>query len=427
MKKGWILGFGVLACLMGKGALAEDPSPRLQPLESSRFGTYIPGGLGLYAPIDAWKADIERVKKLKMGIVRGNTDTWDILEPRRGKYTWERLDAVVQALNDARIDLLFTLPISSRWNGPGKTVTYRGRQISPSHFCTKDLDSVREFCKALAARYKGRITYYEVWNEPDFDPYWEGKADAKKYLNFIQAAYAGLKEGNPDCVVLMGGLAMPSHPAWLDRFLALGGGRYFDRANIHVYPAFGTLAEALRTVRGTLKKYGLQKPIWITETSSTGLYFDTADRKQEEHRKAIHLVKTYAEALSQPDVERVFWHTLRNPGPDFHAREMDFGLMNYQAEPLPAYRAYEHFRDALMDSRPLGKLTLRGFEGYHFDKEGRRILVLWSTRGAVHASFPPEFSKGRLIALLGDARDITPEQFSQAPITPEPVYLELSR
>ena len=417
----------LLGSLIGQRGFADESLSRLPLLEDARLGTYIAGGLGLYAPIEVWKADIERAKKLNMGVVRCNSDTWDLLEPQRGNFTWNRLDAVVQSLNDAHIDLLFTLPISSQWNGRRTSLNDSDTKISPTHFCTQDLSSVREFCKALATRYKGRITYYEAWNEPDFDPFWEGKADPKRYFGFIQSAYAGLKEGDPHCVVLMGGLAKPSDPSWFDQFLALGGGRYFDRANIHVYPAFGTLRGALTTVRGMLQKYGLHKPIWITETSSTGLYFDTSDRTQEEHKKAVYLVKTYAEAFSQPDVERLFWHSLRNPGSDVQAREMDFGLMSTEGVPTPAYQAYEYFCNELLHSRPLGKLMMGGLEVYPFDKTGHRIWVLWSTEETIHGAFPPGFSKGRLVTWMGKATDIAPGQFSKISITTEPVYLELYR
>ncbi len=426
MKKAWGLCLGVWVCLTAKGILAEDSSSALPLIDDARFGTYAAGGLGLYAPIDVWKADIERAKKLNMGIVRGNTDTWDLLEPKRGSYTWDRLDAVVSALNEAHIDFLFTVPISSRWNRPAGSGA-QGKKVSETHYCTEDLESVRTFCKTLSARYKGKITYYEVWNEMDFDVFWEGKSDPKAYLAFIQAAYAGLKEGNPDCVVLMGGLAKPSNPEWFEQFLALGGGAYFDRANIHVYPAFGTLTSALQTVRGSLQKHGLQKPIWITETSNTGMYFDTSDRKREEDQKAIHLAKNYAQALSQPDIERVFWHSLRNPGTDIHIRELDFGLMNNKGEPMPAFWAYQFMRDELLHSQPVGKLPWDGLEAYAFDKKDKRVVIVWSTGGPAHVPSVPGFSRARVITIYGKPRDISMNEVVSMTLTQNPVYLEFIR
>src|SRR5207244_3239067 len=127
----------------------------------------------------------------------------------------------------------------------------------------------------------------EMWNEADFAPFWNNAPNATQYFSYMQAAYQGIKQGDPTATVLMCGLAMPQDTTWFTQLLSLGGGAYFDIANVHIYPAFATFSGALGTVRGELAQFGLtNKPIWITETSTTGAYFETTNRDYEEYQKS---------------------------------------------------------------------------------------------------------------------------------------------
>src|SRR5215831_5425329 len=84
------------------------------PVGPERLGTYVAGGRGLYAPIETWKRDAEQARRLGFGVVRFNSDVWDLLEPAPGRYDWRSLDAAVDAVRGAGLEILFTLPISSK-------------------------------------------------------------------------------------------------------------------------------------------------------------------------------------------------------------------------------------------------------------------------------------------------------------------------
>jgi hypothetical protein len=412
-------------CLLAPAGRSASAEECLSCVDSSRLGAYVAGGLGLYAPADDWRKDAERCVAIKAGIVRFNSDAWDVLEPRPGVYDWSSLDAALAVIEERGLQMLFTLPISSGWNrGP----IPRDSDVTPSHFPTEDLKSVRSFARALAGRYRDRIKAYEVWNEPDFDPFWKGRANASEYFQFIQAAYAGLKEGDRNAVVLMGGLAKPQETEWLDAFLSLGGGRYFDAMNVHVYPAFSTLERALSVPRETLARHGLAKPVWITEISSTGGYFETRDRAAEELRKAVYLVKNYARALSREEVRAVVWHTLRNPGRDVGmVRDFDFGLMTLEGRPLPVYKAHEILSGLLVGARSLGRWNVRGIEAYRFAREDRDVWVVWSEGSSARLTNLPSSYEGlSLVSLDGSRRKISGKKLKNMTFGPTPVFLELT-
>jgi hypothetical protein len=392
----------------------------LAPITSKRLGSYIAGGRGVYLDETGWRKDAKLAKELQLGIVRFNSDVWDILEPRPGQFDWKALDKIVEILGAENIQILFTLPISNKWNFTGKEGRWWGRKVARSHHLATDLKTVDRFVETLATRYRGKINYYELWNEQDFAPYWKGKPDAAEYLEFVKVAYPAIKRGNPKATVLMGGLANPTDDKWLKDFYRLGGDQYFDVMNIHVYPVFGTLENALRTVRG-------KKPIWITETSTTGLYFETKDTEKEEREKAYFLVRNYATALSQPDVERIFWHCVRNPGRDVGLpKDYDFGLMTSAGEPLPAHKALLVFNQKLMGSQPMGLVNGENpnLVVYRFETKLKTIFVAWSKSG--EAAFGVAADGAKVFDWRGDAQSGALQKRTVT-VGTAPIYIELKK
>jgi hypothetical protein len=413
-------GLGILgaAALSWAESTPAGPEGRIGP---ERLGAYVAGALGLHASPKVWTQDLQRAKDLGLGVLRFNSDTWTLLEPKPGHYEWNRLDKIVALAEAQDMSLIFTLPISSQWNRPDTPLP---SGVSATHVPTRDLESLAAFSAALSSRYKGRIRYYEVWNEPDWPPFWKGNPDPAEYLALLQAASGGLRAGDPAARVLIGGLARPVDAGWLAKLLELGGGKFFDIMNIHVYPAGGTLAESLAAVRDALGRHGLKKPLWITETSSTGAYFDTPDRVREEKAKAAYLVRTYAEALSDPGVECVVWHTLRNCGRDIGLpRDWDFGLMTAEGEPLPAHQAHRTLARMLLGARPLGKQAApAGVSAYAFAQEGRHVWVVWTDRNQIQFPLPGSWSRVRVTTASGRTQDLGRRTSVSA--SPKPVFVE---
>ncbi|NJM39648.1 MAG: hypothetical protein HC853_02185 [Anaerolineae bacterium] len=63
---------------------------------------------------------------------------------------------------------------------------------------------------ALALHFKGRIVFWEVWNEPNFAL--AAYMEAERYASLLKTASDAIKAANPDAKVLFGGLAS----AWND-------------------------------------------------------------------------------------------------------------------------------------------------------------------------------------------------------------------
>ncbi len=134
----------------------------------------------------------------------------------------------------------------------------------------------------VATQYRGRISAYEIWNEPLL-PYSEmGFEDgsAGNYLSLLRVAYGEIKAADPNATVLaLGGsdlyaggdqARMGAMHAFTDRLVALGARRYADAISVHAYawghPDAAVWASYLAELR--LQEAAWQLPVWITETGA---------------------------------------------------------------------------------------------------------------------------------------------------------------
>ncbi|MEA3375582.1 MAG: hypothetical protein U9R72_05220 [Chloroflexota bacterium] len=71
-----------------------------------------------------------------------------------------------------------------------------------------DLSDWGDYVYAVVSRYRGRIRYYQLWNEPNVYPEWgEQPVDPEGYTELLCEGYRRAKEANPEAVIISGALA----------------------------------------------------------------------------------------------------------------------------------------------------------------------------------------------------------------------------
>lgn len=297
-------------------------------IDKKRIGAYLGSNQGLYGSLTNWIRELDLAVGLGLGLMRFNSDAWDLIQPTASTFDFTVLDKLVDECQARNLDIIFTTPISATWNRPAGTDT---------HTPTTNMEAVRKLVGAVAIRYAGRIKYYEAWNEPDYPNFWKPTPNATAYVEYLRMVYDTVKSCDPQALVINGGLAFPADPTFLQAVVAAGGQPFIDIANVHIYPAFATVTSALATINTVL---GVDFPVIVTEISSTGGTFDTTDRPAEENKKGVLLATSYHALLQQSRVKGVVWHSLRNPV------GLDFGLMDNAFVELPAmavHRAISYF------------------------------------------------------------------------------------
>lgn len=218
---------------------------------------------------------------------------WGALEPKQGVINTETLARFDRFVNYAvahGMDVVYTMGLPPPWATGGTctvdTAYYeRGKpDLAGCGVAPADLATWRAYVTFVAQRYKGKIKYFELWNEPDatFDGSGYQLAalarEAKLAMQQVDPSNAyGFKLVSPG-MTLYGAQK-------LAEFLDAGGASYVDIFATHsYYPVVGLethIAAQAANFKLVLYRHGVptNKPIWNTEGSPGCLVGAGADRR----------------------------------------------------------------------------------------------------------------------------------------------------
>jgi len=207
---------------------------------------------------DEMVRELDGLKQMGFSFVRFDAD-WGQLEATPGQWDFSRLDRVVAECRARKMDILLILP-----------------GIIPKHSSPpfRHLDRWDNFVTRLTEHYRGRIGYYEIFNEVDCSGPWGETPSPENYTALLKRSYALIKKADPAATVLFSGLSdfNDPFPFW-DKAFAAGAGASFDAINLHPYQMKNfpeaRLPRQLDRVRELMRRYGLNKPIWITEIGNS--------------------------------------------------------------------------------------------------------------------------------------------------------------
>lgn len=196
--------------------------------------------------------------------------TWNNIEPERGQYRFEKLDRLVALAQEHGVELVFTLGVTPRWASarPGEPSPYgQGGGAEP-----RDIQDWENFIRTLATRYKGRIHYFELWNEPQYSDFESAKGGfysgtLASLVELGRSASRVLKQVDADNRLIAPGFTGAGDR--LERFLAAGGKDFSDVIAFHFYALTPEkMLEKIQAVQQIMRKQGVgDKELWNTEQS----------------------------------------------------------------------------------------------------------------------------------------------------------------
>ena len=187
--------------------------------------------------------------------------TWAALEPASGVFTWATLDQEVLSAQQSGAAVTLTLGMTPTWasSAPAAASTYgAGATAAPANLADWDA-----YLTAVAGRYQGQISGYEIWNAPENTTYWSGSMTEMAAL----AAHAAATVHAIDPAALV--IAPAFTAAGLQQFLSAGGGLSVDV--ITLLPALaGQAPEAtlasISAIRATMNDTSVAtKPLWNSQ------------------------------------------------------------------------------------------------------------------------------------------------------------------
>jgi len=201
---------------------------------------------------------------------------WTQLEPRKGQWDFSRLDRYVAMAGITKVDILLPLAMTPKWASarPEEPSAYQPGNVAEP----KNLADWTDYVAEVGKRYKGKIFYYEIWNEPSDKTHYSG--DIPTLVKLTCEAKRVLKGIDPAIKIVSPASAGGGrHIEYLDRFLAAGGAGCIDIVAHHFY-LFKSPPEAMVPLIRAVKKVMAANrvghlPLWNTET---GYWIESKDQ-----------------------------------------------------------------------------------------------------------------------------------------------------
>jgi hypothetical protein len=242
--------------------------------------------------------------------------SWGYIEKSPGHYDWSGLDSWVAAAQRHGQDLIYTFFNVPQWAASRpKEKCYSGWVGCAAP--PRDAADWDRFVSRVVGRYRGRIRYYELWNEPNASGYWTGTQN--ELLELVSRAHAIIKRIDPEAILLTPSPSASGKPGefarWMDEYLTIGGAKYADVIAWHGYTGRSdrppmppeVLLEQVQQLRAVMTKHGAgDRPIWNTEGGwGRNAYFP------DEQQQASYLARWFLIQFAA-GVQRAYWYQWDN-------------------------------------------------------------------------------------------------------------------
>jgi hypothetical protein len=361
----------VVLCTLGWLASTSDakPAPRSQLSSAPPLGGVNIVGVG---PKPLGEADraINTARALHARIVR-TVLPWSALEPRGPSQIDPRslafADRLISDAATAGIRVILLVDSTPCWASSAPASLQRAcvpRHLSKANaWPPSSPASYATFVAFLAQRYGTNLAAIEVWNEPDQanEDYFAGPNKAQRYAAVLRAAYAAIKQANPNVQVLAGSL-VGANGVFLRALYAAGIKGNYDGLAVHYYTL--TLA-SLRSLHEVQTANGDTKPLWLDEFGWSSCW--PRYRIQQEQAcvtpqtQALNITNTFRSLARTPYVAAEVLYQLEGSASE------NFGVLNANGTHKPAFGALSRaFTSPFGRASPV-TLSLR--------KRGNRVLA----------------------------------------------------
>jgi hypothetical protein len=199
---------------------------------------------------------------------------WLNLEPANDQWDFGHLDELIQKANDNGVsDILLVLAGTPQWAASQIKATDAPWMGPGSASPPGNLADWGSYVSTVATRYAGRISGYEIGNEPNLVTYWSGTPE--QWAQYVAVAADAIAAADPLATVMVSGGLVRSHAdvgrltTWLSPVAGLAARGQIDGVAVHYYPSAMSLETSgvlLNEVVTALKACGWgQVPRWITE------------------------------------------------------------------------------------------------------------------------------------------------------------------
>jgi hypothetical protein len=356
----------ISASIAAAALMASVPAASLGQ-ELSPFG--IGSGAGPSRTVEDLQTWAPKMKEIGITWYRnGAKATWGGIEKPAGQWNWDEFDQH-----------------TAYWDGLGigyGLLLWGNNSKDAGGLPVKGIKDWGTYVTKLAEHVKGRVQWFEVWNEPP--NFTREDQNAGDYGKVVAATYDAAKKVDKDFKI---GIAAKSvHINYLKHAIRHGAKGKYDWVSLHPYEVLGGVAEnkgtealymhIVPTLRKMLKEADPAKanvPVIFTEL---GVDAGTTGHGKGPDGAAHGLIKAFTMGIAS-GVTQIQW---------FEGRDGDsgpMGLLEADGTPRPAYTAYGNMIETFgQHPQYLGWVLLNARDyGFVFQGASGMVLSTWAPKG----------------------------------------------
>lgn len=297
--------------------------------------------------------------------------SWRDIQPtENGPFDFTVTDALVATAARHNITVLPVMLYAPTWGraiprdggSPPLTAPYQGfLRASIQRYGTNGT-----FWRENPAVPRKTIRYWQVWNEPHFEGFWDAPAKSKYayprgYARLLSASNKTIHRTDRNARTVTAGLFGAAWTRLAELYRSGGVRKGFDVAAVHVYSnKAANVLETVKRTNATMRKYkDTGNRVWVTETAfpaSRGLAKPINGQKQDTPRSmATKLYDTYAllaRNRKKQKIDRVYWYTWSSSYQQTQPSNFDFaGLLKrnnaFSYTPQPALDSFRRVSQRL--------------------------------------------------------------------------------
>ncbi len=297
--------------------------------------------------------------------IGGKGDFTDRRNPP-ARSAWDKYDNIVALAEQYGLQMIARLSAPPKWAHAGYADL--GDFGPPANF-----QDYADFVAAVVSRYKGRIHYYQIWNEPNIYPEWGNQSvNPEDYTKMLCMAYQRAKQIDPSVVIISAALAPTvaqdgrdlSDLIFLQRMYNAGAGKCFDILSAQGYGLFsGPGDHRLNPLTTNVARHELlrdimvqngdaNKPIWLSELNWDAVPANPAGIQDwgkygiaTEQQQASYVPETYDRAKKEwPWVGvMAIWFFKRATDTERNQSWYYFRMLEPDFSPTPLYESMKRY------------------------------------------------------------------------------------
>lgn len=323
---------------------------------------------------------------------------------------WAKYDTMVGLTEEYGLKMMVRLSNPPNW---AQTINNKHETLADDYGPPDDVQDFVNYAVDVATRYKGRITHYQIWNEPNLYPEWgENFVDPAKYVDMLCRVHDALKAIDPNIVIITAALGPTisldgymgyQDVVYLQNMYDLGAARCFDVLAAQAYGLYsGPTDRRLRvtTVGYTRHLYYRDimvsngdgyKPIWLSEAAWNAILDSDLPADQiaqygnfglsTQEQAARYMPLAYERASQEwPWIGQIsYWFFTKPDNSDqnqalyyFRMVEPDYSAEKPTFTPLPVYNSVKTYLSQVYQAPVLELGTHQGeYWGIEADKDAR--------------------------------------------------------